>query len=54
MSRDGSANGSGFNATVYTMLKIAVLTPIPRPRMTTTSAVNAGALTSIRQARRRS
>src|SRR5471030_3101647 len=49
-----SANGSGFNKTPSTMLKIAVLAPMPRANTITISALKPGDLTRSRSAWRRS
>ena len=48
MIRSASANGSGFNTTAFTTVKIAVLTPMPRPRMTIPARANPGDLISER------
>jgi len=48
--RSASAKGSGRNTTVLTTLKRAVLAPIPRPRVRTATATNAGDLASDRRA----
>ncbi len=44
MMRSASANGSGFNTTALTTVKIAVLTPMPRPRMTMPASAKPGRL----------
>ncbi len=53
-TRFGSGTGSGRKKDVFTRLKIAVLPPIPKASVSTTIAVNAGALVSSRNEYRRS
>jgi hypothetical protein len=48
--RPGSRKGSGRRRTARTTEKIAVLRPIPRPRIRTTTATNPGARASERRA----
>ncbi len=48
MMRSASANGSGLRTTALTTVKIAVLTPMPRPRMTMPAMAKPGLLTSVR------
>ena len=47
-------NGRGVNKTVSTMLKVAVVAPIPSARIPTTATVNPGAFSSDRRAYRMS
>ncbi len=49
-SRPGSRYGSGFINTPCTTLKIAVVAPMPRPSVTTATAVNPGVRASVRTA----
>ena len=49
-SRFGDGNGSGFNNTALTTLKIAVFAPIPSARVSTATRVNPGDLRSWRKA----
>ena len=49
-SLDASGYGSGRSRTASTMLKIAVLAPIPSARMPMTAAVKPGLLRSQRKA----
>ena len=53
-NRSGSRNGSGRMAMVSTMLKMALLTPIPSARHRMVTAANPGLLMSVRAAYRRS
>ena len=48
MMRSASANGSGLKTTALTTVKIAVLTPMPRPRMTMPAIAKPGLLTRVR------
>ena len=48
MMRSGSANGSGFSTTAFTTVKMAELTPMPRPRITTPASAKPGVLRSVR------
>jgi hypothetical protein len=43
-SRSGPGKGSGFNHTAFTMLKIAVLAPMPRASVNKAITVKAGDL----------
>ena len=45
-----SANGSGFNNTEFTTLKIAVFAPMPSVRIQSADTVNPGFLPSTRTA----
>ena len=49
-SRPASSYGRARNTTVSTMLKIAVLAPMPSARVVTATAVNPRFLPSIRMA----
>src|SRR5262249_36391516 len=49
-SRSGDGNGSGFNNTALTTLKMAVFAPIPSASVTTATRVNPGDLRSWRKA----
>ena len=46
--RSASANGSGRSTTALTTVKIAVLTPMPRPRITMPASAKPGLLSSVR------
>ena len=48
-ARSGSSNGSGRSSTVLTMLKIAVLAPMPSASTATTAIANDGARSSTRR-----
>src|SRR5215471_17969811 len=52
--RDASANGNGFNSTPLTMLKMAVLAPMPSASTMTISALKPGDLRRSRSAWRKS
>src|SRR5688572_6404638 len=52
--RLGSRTASGLSSTAFTMVKIVVLAPTPRPSETTAAAVNRGFFTRRRAAYRRS
>ena len=51
-SRDGSLNGSGRSSAASTMLKTAVLAPMPIATMATATSVNSRAFSSERSAYR--
>src|SRR6476660_3286864 len=53
-SRSGDGNGSGFNNTALTTLKMAVFAPIPSARVSTATRVNPGDFRSWRKASFRS
>jgi hypothetical protein len=48
--RSACGYGSGVSSTAFRALKIAVLAPMPSVSVATTTAVNAGALSSVRAA----
>jgi hypothetical protein len=54
MRRSGRSNGSGRSRKALTMLKIAVLAPMPSASTATTASANEGARRNTRVARRRS
>jgi hypothetical protein len=47
-SRSGSLKGSGFSSMESTILKIAVLAPIPKARVRVATAAKPGLFQSIR------
>ena len=53
-SRPGSSKGSGRRSTALTMLKTAVVAPMPSASTAMTAAANDGARRMVRSARRRS
>ena len=53
-SSSGSCTGSGRNSTTSTSVKMAVLAPIPKARVTSTTRVNTGFLANDRTAYRTS
>ena len=52
--REASLYGSGRRITAFTMLKIAVLAPMPKASVNTATVVNPGFFRSMRAANRKS